>query len=190
MQRHSWGNKIQTKMERKKRDLWYITNQKKFPHMMPRKNAVAYLQHLKERNSAHLNISWCTKHPAINTGRMRNNFRIDFANKTRNRGENEDENRKHGPRNQTKNEWNRRNSNGNIDFIYFWKNRKEKASWSWKRKKKKSVSTVRKPLRRNRRKSRHRFCSKRASWRRRRQRCKRKHSRKSKKSPWLIKPCD
>jgi len=59
---------------------------------------------------------------------MRNNFRIDFANKTRNRGENEDENRKHEPRNQTKNEWNTRNSNGNIDFIYFWKNRKEKAS--------------------------------------------------------------
>jgi hypothetical protein len=29
----------------------------------------------------------------INTGRMRKNYRIDFANKTRNRGENKDENR-------------------------------------------------------------------------------------------------
>ncbi len=171
-------------MERKKRDLWSITNQEKIPHMMPRKNAVAYLQHLKGRNSAHLNISWCTKHPAINTGRMRKNFRIDFANKTRNRGESEDEKIETWTVKPTKNEWNTRNTNGNIDFIYFWKKQKRKGSWSWKRKncwsyREKTVAKISPQITPP-------LWSKRASWRRRRrQRCKRKHSRKSKKSPWL-----
>jgi hypothetical protein len=59
---------------------------------------------------------------------MRKNFRIDFANKTRNRGESEDEKIETWTVKPTKNEWNTRNTNGNIDFIYFWKKQKRKGS--------------------------------------------------------------